>query len=164
MSRSYIPSELRQLVEQRADHHCEYCLVSDDLAFISFEIDHIVAEQHGGQTEESNLALACFDCNRNKGPNIASIDPQSGHSAGLFNPRTDNWEDHFQIDGPTISGLTEEGRATSQLLKMNDRQRIAQRRAAQQERSAEVARDTMESSSAEEEMGEDYDYYYGHGY
>ncbi len=27
---------------------------------LPFEIDHVVAEQHGGRTVASNLALACF--------------------------------------------------------------------------------------------------------
>jgi 5-methylcytosine-specific restriction endonuclease McrA len=31
------------------------------------QIDHIIAIQHSGPTVESNLALACYACNRHKG-------------------------------------------------------------------------------------------------
>lgn len=39
-----------------------------------FQIDHIIARQHGGRTSPDNLALSCFHCNTHKGPNIARID------------------------------------------------------------------------------------------
>jgi 5-methylcytosine-specific restriction endonuclease McrA len=43
---------------------------------IPFEIDHIIAESHGGPTAAQNLALACYHCNSFKGANLAGIDPQ----------------------------------------------------------------------------------------
>jgi 5-methylcytosine-specific restriction endonuclease McrA len=69
MSRAYISSELRQFVSERANLKCEYCLISQQETFIPHQPDHIIAEQHGGQTNGDNLALACVDCNRFKGPN-----------------------------------------------------------------------------------------------
>jgi hypothetical protein len=53
---------------------------------LPFQIDHIIAEKHGGQAVESNLALACAHCNRFKGPNIAGLDPESREIVRLFNP------------------------------------------------------------------------------
>jgi hypothetical protein len=38
-----------------------------------FQIDHIIARQHGGATELENLALACIHCNRFKGPNMLGL-------------------------------------------------------------------------------------------
>jgi hypothetical protein len=62
---------------------------------------------------EENLALACAICNGNKGPNLASIDPLSGEIVPLFNPRTQNWNDHFEIHGAEIIGRIAIGRATA---------------------------------------------------
>ena len=86
---------------------------------LPFQIDHIVAGQHGGETTASNLALACPHCNRYKGPNIAGLDPGSGELVRLFHPRTDIWTEHFEFDGPGILGRTPIGRATVQVLAMN---------------------------------------------
>jgi 5-methylcytosine-specific restriction endonuclease McrA len=42
------------------------------------EIEHIIAEKHGGATQEANLALTCPDCNRFKGTDLGSLDPATG--------------------------------------------------------------------------------------
>jgi len=42
-----------------------------------FQIDHIIARQHGGKAELENLALSCIHCNRFKGPNVAGVDPDT---------------------------------------------------------------------------------------
>ncbi|MFI5271454.1 MAG: HNH endonuclease [Ktedonobacterales bacterium] len=73
-------------------HRCEYCGMPDWEAVVPHEPDHIIATQHGGQTAEDNLAYACFDCNRIKGSNIASVDPASGQITSLFHPRFQRWE------------------------------------------------------------------------
>jgi len=117
--RKYIPVVLRRKVRERAGNRCEYCLLSEDHAFFSHEPDHIIAEKHGGQTNILNLALACFDCNRFKGSDIASIDPTNGDLVPLFNPRTQGWNQHFKIEAGAIVPLTPIGRATAQLLKFN---------------------------------------------
>lgn len=85
-----------------------------------FQIDHIIARQHGGQTDLDNLAFSCFRCNVNKGPNIASIDPVSGQLVRLFHPRRDVWSEHFRWSGPALAGITDVGRATITVLKIND--------------------------------------------
>ena len=59
--------------------------------------DHITAVQHGGRPAADNLALACCDCNLLKGPNIASVDPESGRMVRLFHPRRDKWAEHFRL-------------------------------------------------------------------
>jgi hypothetical protein len=63
---------------------------------LPFQIDHIIARQHGGQTRSNNLALACTRCNLNKGPNIAGIDAKSGALVPLYHPRLDRWSEHFR--------------------------------------------------------------------
>ena len=86
---------LRELVRRRAAHRCEYCFLPQAAApFLIFHIDHITALQHGGDDDSSNLALACPDCNAHKGPNLTSIDPETGGLAALFNPRQNIWSEH----------------------------------------------------------------------
>ena len=58
MSVTYIPVALRRLVEERARHTCEYCLLSAGVAFFSHEVDHVVAEKHGGLTVAANLSFS----------------------------------------------------------------------------------------------------------
>ena len=46
----------------------------------------------------------------------------------LFNPRQQNWQDHFLINpDASLSGNTPEGRATTLVLRMNESLRIEQR-------------------------------------
>jgi 5-methylcytosine-specific restriction endonuclease McrA len=59
------------------------------------QVDHVIAEEHGGQTTLDNLALSCTVCNRRKGSDIGSLDPDSGTLIPLFNPRTQQWSDHL---------------------------------------------------------------------
>lgn len=129
MSETYIPVALRREVIERAHHCCEYCGIPAGATLAPHEPDHVIGEQHGGTTTLDNLALACYRCNRFKGPNIATRDDESGAVIPLFNPRTDRWSDHFQLDGAVILPLTGSGRGTVQLLRLNDEQRVALRAA-----------------------------------
>jgi hypothetical protein len=47
---SYVPVALRRLVAERAEGLCEYCLVHEIDMFFGCQIEHIVAEKHGGAT------------------------------------------------------------------------------------------------------------------
>ena len=119
---------LRDFVRQRAGNRCEYCRLQQRHApLFTFHIEHIRAKQHGGTDDPFNLALSCNRCNRTKGPNPSSFDPVTGQLVRLFNPREDTWEVHFVFQGATIVGLTPEGRATVELLKMNEPKRVRTR-------------------------------------
>jgi hypothetical protein len=116
---------IRELVKKRADNACEYCHIPQQATpLISFHIEHIVSKQHGGIDEPSGLALVCDRCNAFKGPNLTSIDPETGALVGLFNPRQDIWHDHFLLRGGQILALTPTGRATVRLLNMNATRRV----------------------------------------
>jgi hypothetical protein len=91
-----------------------------------------MARQHGGDDTLSNLALACPDCNAHKGPNLTSIDPETGEVVALFNPRRQTWTEHFFMRGPQILGRTPTGRATVKLLQMNEEVRVEMRRRLQE--------------------------------
>ena len=85
---SYISAALRRRVTDRAKNRCEYCLVSQDDAFFTYQIDHIISEKHRGETHLNNLCLSCPECNVYKGSDIGSIDPETQCLTPLFNPRT----------------------------------------------------------------------------
>lgn len=115
-----IDVSVRTLVRQRAGNRCEYCGPPQDAAPpATFHVERIVARQHGGDDDPSNLALACYHCNLHKGPNLAGIDPDTGTLVPLFNPRTLPWDEHFEWKAASIVGRTALGRATVQVLAMN---------------------------------------------
>ena len=127
MTGDYIPAAVRQLVVQRARSCCEYCLIPALISLMPYEVDHIVAQKHGGLTQPENLALACTLCNKLKGTDLASIDPVTGEMVPLYHPRRDHWSDHFRLNGSEIVGLTGVGRATARLLQLNRPERLAER-------------------------------------
>jgi hypothetical protein len=116
---------LRSMVRRRAGDVCEYCRLPQAVSpFVRFHIEHVIARQHGGQSDFDNLALSCSSCNFHKGPNIAGIDHDTGQLAPLFHPRQHRWAEHFAWDGTVIVGLTPIGRATVELLAMNNWDRV----------------------------------------
>jgi hypothetical protein len=119
---------LREFVRARADNRCEYCRLPHSRQLLPFHVEHIVAKQHGGSEHAENLAWSCDRCNAFKGPNLSSIDPESGAVVPLFHPRRQTWRDHFTIQDAQIEGLTPTGRATVRLLQMNATRRIEIRR------------------------------------
>jgi 5-methylcytosine-specific restriction endonuclease McrA len=117
--------DLRSRVRVRAGDRCEYCgLHQDREPYYRFHIEHIVARQHGGSDAFENLALACFFCNVHKGTNLTAIDPVGGQIVPLFNPRRDRWDEHFTRRDAMILAISAIGRATVQLLKMNEPERL----------------------------------------
>jgi hypothetical protein len=109
-----------------------------DDSFYRFAIDHIVAEQHGGRTISSNLALSCFRCNLHKGPNIAGRDRHTKKLVPLFHPRRHKWSHHFAWDGPLLVGRTAIGRVTIVVLAMNHPDAVALRETLIQEGTTEI--------------------------
>jgi hypothetical protein len=129
VSTPHISSGLRKIVRARANESCEYCLVTGVHQVHSFPIDHIISVKHGGVTDEQNLALSCLDCNLNEGSDIASLSARTGELIRFFNPRADQWEQHFRIgaDGFRIVPLTDVGEATCRILQFNAPKRIEER-------------------------------------
>jgi hypothetical protein len=129
VSDTYVSTALRRLVIKRAHQRCEYCLLSASVSFLlPHEVDHVIAEKHGGETKADNLAYTCWRCNRHKGTDLGSFDPQTQLFSFLFNPRSQAWTEHFAMKTPSILGLTPEGRTTVQLLQLNRADRLAERR------------------------------------
>ncbi|MDB9493077.1 HNH endonuclease signature motif containing protein [Spirulina major CS-329] len=124
---SYIPAALRRLVVERANNRCEYCQLPDNVGFYPHELDHAIAQKHQGKTEADNLVLACWRCNRHKGSDLGSFDPETGAFSFLFNPRTQQWSEHFRSEQGEIKGLTPAGRTTERLLQFNLPERVKER-------------------------------------
>lgn len=120
---------MRDLVRRRAENRCEYCRLPQDAVDFAFHVEHVIARQHGGGDAPDDLALACDRCNLHKGPNLTAIDPVSGAVVRLFDPRREDWNDHFRSDAAIMLGLTPTGRATVRLLEMNAARRVALRAA-----------------------------------
>ena len=124
---SRISDEIRQAVAVRAHYVCEYCLIAETDAFFKFQIEHIISRKHGGSSELENLALACVFCNRYKGSDIASLNPETNELVQFYHPRTMRWREHFRLNAVVIEPLTEIAEATIRILQMNADDQILER-------------------------------------
>ncbi len=110
------------LVSERAAHRCEYCHAPELIFNVPFEVDHIIPTSKDGADVPSNLALACRACNLRKSDVVTAVDSTTKQPAPLFNPRQDQWKNHFepQQEPPfRLIGKTPTGRATIAQLRMN---------------------------------------------
>lgn len=122
MARAYISADIERRVRTDARNRCGYCLSPQHLVMARLEIDHIIPVSKGGSNDESNLWLACPICNRYKSDKIVGLDPETGATVKLFNPRTQSWSEHFQWtqEGLRIMGRSPTGRVTVITLHLDD--------------------------------------------
>jgi hypothetical protein len=114
--------KLRQQIIRAAQGRCEYCLTLQEMTMATFHLDHIIPRSKGGTTAFENLCLSCPFCNEFKSEQWQARDPITKRIVRLFNPRRDRWSKHFQWseDGTQIIGLSTSGRATIDVLRMNN--------------------------------------------
>ena len=122
---SDISPGLHAEVVLRAGDRCEYCQLSQQGQEATFHIDHVVPRSVGGLTTSDNLALACVSCSLRKWAKQTAIDPETGQSALLYNPRMNIWSEHFEWQSEMVLPLTPTGRATVAALAMNRSQIVA---------------------------------------
>ena len=86
------------------------------------QIEHLIPLVAGGTSAEDNLWLACPRCNLHKGSRTHARDPETGQRVSLFDPRRQQWADHFvwEQSGLIIAGITSVRRATVAALQMNN--------------------------------------------
>jgi HNH endonuclease len=122
MARASISVEVGRRVRTAARNRCGYCLSPQHLVMARLEIEHIIPLAKGGSNAETNLWLACPICNRYKSDKTTAVDPETGATVPLFNPRAQAWSDHFRWsdDGLRIIGYTASGRATVAALHLSD--------------------------------------------
>src|SRR5262249_21926964 len=107
---------------------CEYCRAPQQVAGYRFHVEHVAPVAQGGSDAPANRALACAACNLAKADRVAAVDPQTGTSVALFNPRAQVWSEHFRWQrGGRLVGRTPEGRATLRALDMNGELRLEAR-------------------------------------
>jgi hypothetical protein len=119
--------DLARRVRRRARYRCEFCRIPQSAVRFRHQVDHIIAEQHEGDDEPSNLALACAHYNRHKGPNLSGLAPATRELIRLYDLRRDRWREHFARRGAVLIGLTAVGRTTVRVLAINDTLEIAAR-------------------------------------
>ncbi|MDA1055729.1 MAG: HNH endonuclease signature motif containing protein [Planctomycetota bacterium] len=119
---------LREQVRQRAKDCCEYCQTPQSCTRLPHEADHIRAQKHKGPTTLTNLGWSCALCNNHKGSDASAFVPGTDELVRLFNPRVDEWHDHFAWNGPELGGKTKMALATIELLKINSENRVSLRR------------------------------------
>lgn len=117
------------LVARRAGHICEYCRAPEAVFNLPFEVEHIVPLSRGGQADENNLALSCRSCNLYKSDAVSAFDETTETTIRFFNPRTDNWAEHFVLDKETgeIKGITAIAKATIPRLRINSNAQLTAR-------------------------------------
>ena len=121
--------KLIELIWSRAKRCCEYCRMRQALQGASFHVEHIMPRAKGNASHEANLAFACPSCNLHKSDRIHAVDPLHGGSVPLFHPRRDLWREHFEWADARLVGKTPVGRATVDVLRLNEPRRIRIREA-----------------------------------
>lgn len=122
-----ISKEIRSIVKERANGKCEYCGIHEAYSFLPFQIDHIIAQKHGGSHDLTNLAYSCPHCNQHKGSDISTYLTDKQIIIRLYNPRIDKWDNHFFIELGAILSETDMGKGTVSLLKFNQAERLMTR-------------------------------------
>jgi hypothetical protein len=120
-------AEMKRQVFARAKGCCEYCQTCEHNIGQPMHVEHIIPD--GGDTLE-NLCLSCASCNLSKSTATQAVDPVTENYVALFNPRTQQWQDHFEWheSGIWLVGKTDIGRASVQRLKMNQDRVVRARR------------------------------------
>lgn len=121
MSR-FISDTLRQRVRETAKQRCGYCLTQEAVIGMPLEVDHIIPVSCNGSSAEENLWLACRMCNRYKSNHIEGFDEVTSQQVALFNPRTQQWKEHFDWsnNGMYLNDRTPIGRVTITVLQLNN--------------------------------------------
>lgn len=117
---SKISDTLKKKIRLAAKNRCGYCLLPQSLNPNWLEIEHILPTALGGTDDEENLWLACRLCNGYKGVKVEGFDKITKRRVKIFNPRTQNWAEHFEWDFEKVVGKTACGRVTVEALKLNN--------------------------------------------
>lgn len=119
---TYISKELDKEIRSEAKNRCGFCLGEQKYILAWLEIEHILPKAKGGKTIKENLWLACRFCNTFKTSQTHRRDPKTKERVAIFNPRTQNWTEHFKFNRnkAEIMGKTPCGRATVIALQINN--------------------------------------------
>jgi HNH endonuclease len=121
--RKSISLQIKNQVALRANFRCEYCLLPDKVSFYNFHIDHIRSIKHGGDSQIDNLAYCCPECNSFKGTDVGSF-KENDELIRFYNPRKDEWQEHFGVIDGLIIGKTDIAIITERIFKLNEIDRL----------------------------------------
>jgi hypothetical protein len=110
------------IVAARANRACEYCDAPEVISNFAFEVDHTTPISKAGSDDFDDLALSCRIFNLRKSDHTDAIDPLTQTVVPLFNPRRQNWSEHFEKlprSPYEIIGKPPIGRATVLRLNLN---------------------------------------------
>ncbi len=126
---SRIPRSTRRRIAGEALSRCGYCLTRERVSGVPLTIEHLIPRAKGGDDTDENLWLSCRLCNEAKGILTEDRDPETGEIVPIFNPRFQQWADHFMWSdrGTRVIGTTPSGRATVTTLSLNTEFRISAR-------------------------------------
>ena len=82
----------KQYVHERAQECCEYCRTCEANIGQTMHVEHI---DPNGNDDPENLCLACPNCNFSKAVAVTAIDALTGETVSLYNPRHQQWSEHF---------------------------------------------------------------------
>jgi len=117
--------KIRRKVSNRAEDRCEYCKIHERDSYLTFEVEHIVSQKHGGGDELENLAFACPHCNQHKGTDLTTFLTSYEDIVRIFHPRKHDWFEFFSFeDSGEILPKNRIAEATIKLLKLNEFERI----------------------------------------
>jgi hypothetical protein len=121
--RKSFSNQIKNQIASRAGFKCEYCLLPDKVSFYNFHIDHIKSLKHGGSSDLDNLAYCCPECNHFKGSDVGSF-WKDDELIRFYNPRKDEWQEHFELLEGAILGKTEIAKVTERIFKFNEIDRL----------------------------------------
>jgi hypothetical protein len=117
-------ASVRDAVRERFAHRCGYCGVSEEEQGARLTIDHFQPVSHGGTDDEANLVYACHACNEFKS-DVWESDPERR----LLHPERDDWALHLvESLRYLLVPLTERGRVSITVLRLNRPALVARRR------------------------------------
>lgn len=88
-----ISSRLRFEILRRDGYTCQYC--GRSAPQVTLEVDHKNPRSNGGSDDPSNLATACWDCNRGKG----TLHYSRYTEEDLFDLEMQDYSEHMNGDG-----------------------------------------------------------------
>lgn len=123
-----LSTKTKKQVKERAKNRCEYCRLHENDTYLTFQIEHIISQKHGGGNELENLAYACPHCNQFKGTDLTTFLESYEDIVPLFHPRKQDWFEFFEVDAGEIIPKNRIASATIKLLKLNTSEKVIIRR------------------------------------
>jgi hypothetical protein len=97
---------------------------SPSLKYSKFPSDIYYLKDVDGHNNRRSTAMGRDRCNLHKADRISVTSSVNGDVIPLFNPRLDDWSNHFEWDDYTLVSKSEIGRVTIQALDLNHDRRI----------------------------------------